>query len=317
MLPRLDFGECIGPLSSNVVVSRFHRSNPHRSFSVAGPAPLQILLCRRSCFVDDPSPLSDPSPSSDASPSQSEFSAVQHRSVYRLAFLVLRAFSSTVMSSISSPHSFSQRFGILSFDCKVEPKRDVDAEWIEVSIDKAKALAERLVKLEHLSISSCKLVEEIYVHDEIMSHIAHVHDEIMSHIPHIRKSSHVEMVPIFPNLETLVISNMDNFNYGAYLADGSEYRGLYGPDVNLNKLKDFHRRRLQVLVEAGPDLLAFETIPNKLEAQAIVELLEEINVEIPSWICFTSVDGENAPSGERFRDCLELTKKAIVVYTIF
>jgi S-methylmethionine-dependent homocysteine/selenocysteine methylase len=39
--------------------------------------------------------------------------------------------------------------------------------------------------------------------------------------------------------------------------------------VNLNKLKDFHRRRLQVLVEAGPDLLAFETIPNKLEAQVI------------------------------------------------
>ncbi|KAK2444927.1 putative disease resistance protein [Trifolium repens] len=198
-------------LSSNVVVSGFHRSNPHRSFSVAGPAPLQILLCRRSCFVDDPSPLSDPSPSSDASPSQSEFSVVQHRSLYRLAFLVLRAFSSTVMSSISSPHSFSQRFGILSFDCEVEPKRDVDAEWIEVSIDRAKALAERLVKLEHLSISSCKLVEEIFVPDEIMSHMAHVHDEIMSHIPHIRKSSHVEMVPIFPNLQTLVISNMDNF----------------------------------------------------------------------------------------------------------
>lgn len=45
------------------------------------------------------------------------------------------------------------------------------------------------------------------------------------------------------------------------------FRGLYGPDVSLVKLKDFHRRRLQVLVEAGPDLLAFETIPNKLEAQ--------------------------------------------------
>jgi S-methylmethionine-dependent homocysteine/selenocysteine methylase len=43
--------------------------------------------------------------------------------------------------------------------------------------------------------------------------------------------------------------------------------GCYGPDVNLDKLKDFHRRRLQVLVEAGPDLLAFETIPNKIEAQ--------------------------------------------------
>lgn len=45
------------------------------------------------------------------------------------------------------------------------------------------------------------------------------------------------------------------------------FSGNYGPEVSLEKLKDFHRRRLQVLVEAGPDLLAFETIPNKLEAQ--------------------------------------------------
>lgn len=43
--------------------------------------------------------------------------------------------------------------------------------------------------------------------------------------------------------------------------------GHYGPDVNVDKLKDFHRRRLQILVDAGPDLLAFETIPNKLESQ--------------------------------------------------
>jgi hypothetical protein len=66
------------------------------------------------------------------------------------------------------------------------------------------SVAERLVKLEHLSISSCKLVEEIFVPDEIMSRIAHVHDEIMSHIPHIRKSSHVEMVSI---------SNCFNFSF--------------------------------------------------------------------------------------------------------
>lgn len=94
-------------------------------------------------------------------------------------------------------------------------------------------------------------------------------------------------------------------SYGAYLADGSEYSGNYGQNVDLNKLKDFHRRRLQVLVEAGPDLLAFETIPNKLEAQACIELLEEENVKIPSWISFSSsVDGENAPSGESFKELL-------------
>lgn len=86
--------------------------------------------------------------------------------------------------------------------------------------------------------------------------------------------------------------------------------GSYGEDVSLDKLKDFHRRRIQVLVEASPDLLAFETIPNKLEAQACVELLEEENVQIPAWICFTSVDGENAPSGESFEECLETLNKS-------
>lgn len=37
--------------------------------------------------------------------------------------------------------------------------------------------------------------------------------------------------------------------------------------MTLEKLKDFHRRRLEVLAETGADLIAFETIPNKLEAQ--------------------------------------------------
>jgi len=43
--------------------------------------------------------------------------------------------------------------------------------------------------------------------------------------------------------------------------------GDYGEAGTKEFLKDFHRRRLQVLAEAGPDLIAFETIPNKLEAQ--------------------------------------------------
>lgn len=32
-------------------------------------------------------------------------------------------------------------------------------------------------------------------------------------------------------------------------------------------LKDFHRRRVQILAKSGADLIAFETIPNKLEAE--------------------------------------------------
>ncbi|KAL9232291.1 hypothetical protein vseg_007417 [Gypsophila vaccaria] len=99
-------------------------------------------------------------------------------------------------------------------------------------------------------------------------------------------------------------------SYGAYLADGSEYSGIYGHDVGLNKLKDFHRRRLQVLTAAGPDVLAFETIPNRIETEAIVELLEQENINIPSWICFSCVDGERAPSGESFEECLSVINKS-------
>ena len=45
------------------------------------------------------------------------------------------------------------------------------------------------------------------------------------------------------------------------------YSGDYGPSMTVEKLKDFHRRRLVVLADAGPDLLALETIPCKLETQ--------------------------------------------------
>src|SRR5215207_7607576 len=47
--------------------------------------------------------------------------------------------------------------------------------------------------------------------------------------------------------------------YGAFLADGSEYRGNYG--LTEKELMDFHRPRMQALVEAGADMLACETIP--------------------------------------------------------
>lgn len=43
--------------------------------------------------------------------------------------------------------------------------------------------------------------------------------------------------------------------------------GEYGDAVDLKFLKDFHRRRVQLLADSGADLIAFETVPNKLEAQ--------------------------------------------------
>ncbi|KAL0551099.1 hypothetical protein IC582_010181 [Cucumis melo] len=96
-------------------------------------------------------------------------------------------------------------------------------------------------------------------------------------------------------------------SYGAYLADGSEYRfGEYGESVTLETLKNFHRRRVQILANAGADLIAFETIPNKLEAQAYAELLDEEGIEIPAWFSFNSKDGINVVSGDSISDCASI-----------
>ncbi|XP_074283922.1 homocysteine S-methyltransferase 2-like [Silene latifolia] len=105
-------------------------------------------------------------------------------------------------------------------------------------------------------------------------------------------------------------------SYGAYLADGSEYSGKYGDTVTLDILKDFHRRRVQVLAESGADLIAFETIPNKLEAQAYAELLDEESIKIPAWFSFNSKDGENVVSGDSLLECVsiaEASEKVIAV----
>ncbi|CAM6106567.1 unnamed protein product [Calypogeia fissa] len=105
-------------------------------------------------------------------------------------------------------------------------------------------------------------------------------------------------------------------SYGAYLADGSEYSGEYGPEMTLEKLKEFHRRRLVVLAEAKPDILALETIPSKFEAQALIEVLEEEDVKVPAWISFNSKDGVNVVRGDSLKDCAELVDRSNKVVAV-
>lgn len=61
--------------------------------------------------------------------------------------------------------------------------------------------------------------------------------------------------------------------YGAYLADGSEYRGDYVRSKD--EFQGFHRPRVEALLDAGADLLACETLPNFTEIKALAELLAE------------------------------------------
>ena len=102
--------------------------------------------------------------------------------------------------------------------------------------------------------------------------------------------------------------------YGAYLADGSEYRGNYG--LSKGELKDFHRDRLRALIATKPDLLAVETIPELTEAKAIIELIDEIDPAMPFWISFSCKSESELSSGEKFADAVTLvnsSKSAIAV----
>lgn len=88
--------------------------------------------------------------------------------------------------------------------------------------------------------------------------------------------------------------------YGAFLADGSEYRGDYR--VSEEELIEFHRPRMRGLIEAGADILACETIPCLMEAKSIVKVLGEFPGTY-AWISFSAKDELHISNGESAADC--------------
>jgi homocysteine S-methyltransferase len=101
--------------------------------------------------------------------------------------------------------------------------------------------------------------------------------------------------------------------YGAYLADGSEYRGDY--HVHVEDLMDFHRERLKILAESGADLFACETIPCPEEAIALVNLLKEFP-GTSAWISFSCKNDSMVCSGAAFADCIELVNDSEQVLAV-
>lgn len=89
--------------------------------------------------------------------------------------------------------------------------------------------------------------------------------------------------------------------YGAYLADGSEYRGHYGVDDEV--LDRFHRRRMEVLKEAGADIFLIETQPSLREALLAAGIAEELGADY--WISFSCMDGKHICEGDLIRKCGE------------
>lgn len=90
--------------------------------------------------------------------------------------------------------------------------------------------------------------------------------------------------------------------YGAYLADGSEYRGDYV--LSGAEFRGFHAPRINALVNAGVDLLAFETLPSFAEAETLLALSREHGVD--TWFSFSLRDGGHISDGTPLADVARL-----------
>ena len=97
--------------------------------------------------------------------------------------------------------------------------------------------------------------------------------------------------------------------YGASLADGSEYKGNYG--VSKAVIRDFHARRLEMLISTSPDYLALETMPDTFEVEVLLELLKDC--PIPYWISYSCKAGDKTNAGQDFQSAVDLAQSAIAV----
>ncbi|MDI6634834.1 homocysteine S-methyltransferase [Pantoea dispersa] len=101
--------------------------------------------------------------------------------------------------------------------------------------------------------------------------------------------------------------------YGAYLANGAEYRGDYA--LPAAEMKDFHRPRVAALLEAGVDLLACETLPSFGEIQALISLLAEFP-HSSAWFSFTLRDAQHLSDGTPLGKVAEVINAAPQVVAV-
>ncbi|WP_336701420.1 homocysteine S-methyltransferase [Pantoea dispersa] len=101
--------------------------------------------------------------------------------------------------------------------------------------------------------------------------------------------------------------------YGAYLANGAEYRGDYA--LPAAEMKDFHRPRVAALLEAGVDLLACETLPSFGEIQALISLLAEFP-HSSAWFSFTLRDAQHLSDGTPLSKVAEVINAAPQVVAV-
>lgn len=104
-----------------------------------------------------------------------------------------------------------------------------------------------------------------------------------------------------PDLTPLIAASIGP--YGAYLADGSEYRGRYA--VSSAALRSFHQSRWEILAQTSADLFACETIPSLEEAEVLRKIVD-LTPEIYVWISFSCIGPGHINDGTSIQEAISL-----------
>ncbi|XP_046686866.1 homocysteine S-methyltransferase YbgG-like [Homalodisca vitripennis] len=90
--------------------------------------------------------------------------------------------------------------------------------------------------------------------------------------------------------------------YGAYLHDGSEYQtASYVDHMTTEELEEWHRPRVEALIEAGSDCLIFGTIPALKEAEAFIRVLKQ-HPGVKAILSFSAQNEQTICHGEKLSD---------------
>jgi homocysteine S-methyltransferase len=106
------------------------------------------------------------------------------------------------------------------------------------------------------------------------------------------------------NDDTLVAASIGPF--GAHRNDGSEFRGHYG--VTDSVIRDYHDRRLDMLLATEPDLLALETMPDLDEVRVLLDLIESKHADMAFWVSFTVSEPGAISGGGTFAEACTLVE---------
>lgn len=116
-----------------------------------------------------------------------------------------------------------------------------------------------------------------------------------------------------PNIKPLIAGSVGP--YGAHLHDGSEYSGNYADKTPKETMSEWHTSRIQALIEAGVDLLAFETIPCQKEAEVLVQMLKRYP-DMKAWLSLSCKNETSLAHGENFqavaRKCYDMNPDQLI-----